>query len=193
MIIVVLIMVAAITAVLIAGEISAPKNKIIAALRIWQTYLAALVGLTAVIISIAVPQEIAAAKERDAMRKLENAYLVDLRTRLDSFKRDVRTHLDLLEAIIEGGNVRIDDCNNALRTFERWQAYASINAPDNFALTNLSTQTYFQLSRFSGFQNTYAKRLNAFTTTDCTNNPTAVVGDLVNLNRLYESTADTFR
>ena len=71
------------TAALLLGEVFAKDSRVVGALRDWQTYLAALVGLTAIIASLAIPSEFAKAEEAEARKNLEVAYLIDLRTRLD--------------------------------------------------------------------------------------------------------------
>ena len=172
------------TAALLLGEVFAKDSRVVGALRDWQTYLAALVGLTAIIASLAIPSEFAKAEEAEARKNLEVAYLIDLRTRLDRFEMDARSHLALIEGVMEEG-ADVNSCVAALSVLSQFSFDTTIDHPDNFALQNLSPQVYFSLSQATAVQRRYARALSSLSSTDCMNNPAISIGHIFNTHQTY--------
>ena len=180
----VLFVIAFITAALLAGEVFAQKSRAMNALRQWQTYLAALVGLTAIIVSIAIPEELAKARDNKAKEKLENAYLIDLATRLGRFEDDVRAHSEVVKKAMQDG-ADVNNCLSAFSALSSFPINTSIQPPSAFELQNLSSQTYFNLSNASDLQSRYVRAISATSSSDCYKDPTAILGYMSNVHETW--------
>jgi hypothetical protein len=155
-----------------------PQNKYLAAMREWQTFSAAVVGLAAVVISIVVPNQWADQKASREAQKLETAYLKSLNTSLVVFKQDVESNLAVIR-IARDADVTQLTCQ---KTLEMVRTGANltvlIDSSQDATFRALPPESYMLLQESLYLQRVYRELISSTNTLNCMTKPEAALENL---------------